>query len=73
MDSSRRRRSRRRRGGSGGQSQAPPPRRRGGIKATIDSFGGFLTIGAIAVGIVVVVALVLLNRPGSGDSINEAA
>ena len=74
MGSSRRgRRSTHRRGGGGGQQQSPPPRQGRGIRATIDSFGGFLTIGAIAVGIVVVVALVILNRPGSGGSINEAA
>jgi protein-disulfide isomerase len=67
-----RRRRASRRGGGARQQDAPPPRPRAGLKATIDSFGGVLTIGAIVVGIVVVGVLVFLNRPGSGSSVNDA-
>ena len=59
-----RRRRRSRRGGRRAQQQVAPPPRGRGIKATIDSYGGFLTIGAIVLGVVVVAALIWFNRPG---------
>ena len=37
---------------------------RTGWRAVVDSFGGFLVVGSIGAAIVVVVALVVLNRPG---------
>ena len=67
--SSNRRRRRRRRGSDGsGQSGAAPRSRRRGLRATIDSFGGFTTIGAGVVGVLIVVVLIALNRPG-GDGV----
>ena len=68
MGQSSRRRRRSRRGGRRTQQEAAPPPRRRSIKATIDSFGGFLTIGAIVLGVVVVAALIWFNRPtGTSD------
>jgi hypothetical protein len=58
---------RRRRRGQHSEQQSEAPFRKHGIKATIDSFGGFLTIGAVAIAIVVVI-LVILNARSSGLS-----
>lgn len=58
-----RRRRRARRGGRGAQQEAAPLPRRRSIKATIDSFGGFLTIGAVVIGVVVIGALIWTNLP----------
>jgi hypothetical protein len=61
-DTSRRRRRRRRGRGGGGERAAPATRRtRRGWRETIDSFGGFLTIGAVGGAVLVVVILVLRN------------
>ena len=78
MGSSRRRRRRggrrsRRSEGQDGQEAPPPrdgasrsPRRLAGVRDAIDSFGGFLTVGAVGVAVVAVVVLIALNRPGDG-------
>ena len=69
MGTSRRRR--RRRGGTRGQ-QAPQqaaPAQAAGWRATLDSFGGFLTIGVVAATIAVVAALIWFNRPGGGGAV----
>ena len=54
------RRRRRRRRGAAGASQAPEQQaeaqQASGLKATIDSFGGFLTIGVAVVTVVIVAA-----------------
>lgn len=65
------RRRRRRRGGARGQ-QAPQqaaPAPATGLRATIDSFGGFLTIGVAAATIAVVAALIWFNRPDGGGAV----
>lgn len=52
-------------------SRRRPERRRAGRRgwrATIDSFGGFLTIGSVVASIAVIVALIALNLPGSDVS-----
>ncbi len=41
----------------------------GGLKATIDSFGGFLTIGVVFVTVVIVAVLIWLNRPGGSNAV----
>jgi hypothetical protein len=61
-DSSRRRRRRRRRGGGGERETQAARRTRRGWRETVDSFGGFLTIGAVG-GAVLVVVLLLLRNP----------
>ena len=82
MGSSRRRRRRggRRRRSDGQDGQEAPQQREGasrparrlaGVRDAIDSFGGFLTIGAVAVAVVAVVALIALNRPGGGGGAAE--
>ena len=40
-----------------------------GIRATIDSFGGLLTIGAVVVAVGAVIVLIILNRPGGDDAV----
>ena len=62
------RRRRRRRGGRRTQQEAAPPPRRRSIKATIDSFGGFLTIGAVVLAVIVIAAFIWFNLPGGGAS-----
>ena len=52
------------------QEAAPPPRRRS-IKATIDSYGGFLTIGSVLIGVVVIAALIWFNRPGGSSASDD--
>ncbi len=42
------------------------PSRLQGVRTTIDSFGGFLTIGAVLIAVGAVVVLIFLNRPGGG-------
>ncbi len=44
------------------------PERRG-WRATVDSFGGFLTIGSVTVTVLVIAALIALNLPGSGSGV----
>ena len=83
MGSSRRRR---RRGGRRGRrpegqdaQEAPPPREGAprppralaAVRDAIDSFGGFLTVGAVAVALGAVVVLIALNRPGGGGGAAE--
>ena len=64
----RRRRARGRSAGGGAPPPgAPPPP---GWRATVDSFGGFLTIGSLAGALIVVVALVVVSQrggPGGGS------
>ncbi|MEZ4501736.1 MAG: thioredoxin domain-containing protein [Dehalococcoidia bacterium] len=45
--------------------QRRAPASRGGLRGTIDSFGGPVTVGAIGLALVFVIGLVFLNRPGS--------
>ncbi len=62
----RRRRRRTRRQNTGGgtpPSSGTPPQ---GWRATVDSFGGFLTIGSLAGALIVVVALVVVSQRGGG-------
>ncbi len=68
-----RRRRRRRRGESAGQQQAEQQAQQEGrgLKATIDSFGGFLTIGVVLVTVVIVAALVWFNRPGGSNAVGD--
>jgi len=71
----RRRRARREGGGDPPSSGGAPSGRgsgspsgggsRGGWRATIDSFGGFLTIGSIAGAVLVVLVLIVVSRAGS--------
>ena len=65
------RRRRRRRRGAAVASQAPEQQaeaqQASGLKATIDSFGGFLTIGVAVVTVVIVAALIWFNRPGGSN------
>ncbi len=66
------RRRRRRRRGAAGASQEPQQaeaQQARSLKATIDSFGGFLTIGVVVVTVVIVVALIWFNRPGSSNAV----
>lgn len=51
-------------GGASAAGGKPPWRE------TIDSFGGFTTLGAIVVAVVVIGALVFANRPGSGSAVS---
>ena len=71
-----RRRRRRRRGGaaSGQQSQQEQAEQQAqqegrSLRATIDSFGGFLTIGIVVATVVIVVALIWFNRPGGSNAV----
>lgn len=70
-----RRRRRRRRGGSGGgqqpEQQAEQQAQEQGrsLKATIDSFGGFLTIGIVVATVAIVAALIWFNRPGGSNAV----
>ena len=41
------------------------------IRATVDSFGGFLTIGAVVIAVGAVIVLIILNRPGGGADVGE--
>ena len=69
-DASRRRRRRRRRGGrgAGGESAAQAAQgTRRGWRETIDSFGGFLTIGAVG-GVVLILVILVLRNPLSSVS-----
>ena len=68
-----RRRRRRRRGESAGQQQAEQQAQQEGrsLKATIDSFGGFLTIGVVLATVVIVAALVWFNRPGGSNAVGD--
>ena len=66
------RRRRRRRRGAAGASQEPPQaeaQQARSLKATIDSFGGFLTIGVVVVTVVIVVALIWFNLPGGSNAV----
>jgi hypothetical protein len=47
---------------SGGRSGA-----RSGWRATIDSFGGFLTVGVVAGVVLIIVALIIVSRPSSTE------
>lgn len=51
-------------GGSRGRS-TPPPKVKPAWRQTLDSFGGFTVVGGIAFSIVAVIALIVINRPGS--------
>ena len=61
-DTSTRRRRRRRRGGGGERATEAARGRRRGWRETVDSFGGFLTIGAVG-GAVLIVVILLLRNP----------
>ena len=69
MGSSRRRRRRRGGPGAGQQSEQPAEQQAQqegrSLKSTVDSFGGFLTIGVVLATVVIVAALIWFNRPGS--------
>ncbi len=41
------------------------------IRASVDSFGGFLTIGAVVIAVGAVIVLIILNRPGGGAEVGE--
>ena len=43
-----------------------------GIRSTVDSFGGFLTIGAVVIAVGAVIVLIILNRPGGSGSVGDA-
>lgn len=58
-------RRRRRRSGEPGDQQRRRGPGRSGWRATIDSFGGPLTIGSIGAVLLVVALLIVFNRPGS--------
>ena len=70
-----RRRRRRRRGGPGSgqqseqQADQQAQQEDRSLKAMIDSFGGFLTIGVVVVTVVIVAALVWFNRPGGSNAV----
>ncbi len=70
-----RRRRRRRRGGAGAgqqpeqQAEQQAQQEGRGLKATIDSFGGFLTIGVVVATVVIVAALIWFNRPGGSNAV----
>ncbi|MYI82627.1 MAG: thioredoxin domain-containing protein [Chloroflexi bacterium] len=72
-----RRRRRRRRGGAGSgqqseqQAEQQAQQEGRGLKATIDSFGGFLTIGIVVATVAIVVALIWFNRPGGSNSAGD--
>ena len=42
-----------------------------GVRATVDSFGGFLTIGSVAIAVGAVIVLIILNRPGGDGSVGD--
>ncbi len=66
------RRRRRRRRGAAGASQEPQQaeaQQARSLKATIDSFGGFLTIGVVVATVVIVAALIWFNRPGGSNAV----
>ena len=66
------RRRRRRRRGAAGASQEPPQaeaQQARSLKATIDSFGGFLTIGVVVATVVIVATLIWFNRPGGSNTV----
>ncbi len=69
-------RRRRRRRAPGRPTAADAPQRGGaqrqGWRATVDSFGGFLTIGSIAGAIIIVLALVVLSQRGGGAGVSGA-
>lgn len=46
--------------------RGPAARHKPAWREAIDSFGGFLTLGALAFALVVVVAIIIVNRPNSG-------
>jgi protein-disulfide isomerase len=60
-----------RRASGGTPAAAAVPARRSGWRGTIESFGGLTVVGSIVVAVVVVGALIYLNRPGA--SVNSAA
>ncbi len=60
-DTSRRRRRRRRRGDGGERATQTARRTRRGWRETVDSLGGFLTIGAVGGAVLIVVVLLLRN------------
>ena len=47
------------------------PSRLQGVRDTVDSFGGFLTIGAVVIAVGAVVVLIFLNRPGGSGSVGD--
>ncbi len=55
-------------GGGSAQNGSPPSQGspRGGWRATIDSFGGLLTVGSIAGAVLVVLVLIVVSQAGSG-------
>ena len=66
------RRRRRRRRGAAGASQEPPQaeaQQARSLKETIDSFGGFLTIGVVVATVVIVATLIWFNRPGGSNAV----
>ena len=66
------RRRRRRRRGAAGASQEPQQaeaQQARNLKATIDSFGGFLTIGVVVATVVIVAALIWFNLPGGSNTV----
>ena len=67
------RRRRRRRAGAGQQPEQQAEQQSQqegrGLKATIDSFGGFLTIGIVVATVVIVAALIWFNRPGGSHAV----
>lgn len=70
-----RRRRRRRRGGAGSGQQSPQQQAEQqaqqegrSLRATIDSFGGFLTIGTIVATVLIVAALIVVPRIVGGDN-----
>ncbi len=71
-----RRRRRRRRGSGAGQQpeqQAEQQSQQEGrsLRATIDSFGGFLTIGIVVATVAIVAALIWFNRPGGSNAVGD--
>jgi protein-disulfide isomerase len=63
---------RRRRGDSRERTSESSERARAGWRQTIDSFGGFLTLGSIGAAVLVVALLIAFNAPGSGSGANDA-
>ncbi len=63
---------RRRRRGSREPTSESSERARASWRQTIDSFGGFLTLGSIGGAVVVVALLIAFNAPGSGSGANDA-
>ena len=53
-----------------GAAPARAPRLQG-VRSTVDSFGGFLTIGAVIIAVGAVIVLIFLNRPGGGGSVGD--